>query len=171
MFDVSFPDSLEKYGIVGAFIFAAAAAGGAAWWTSIVSAIEAYRKKKVLKGLLFRPLATSVIFIFPLFAAILVVESTRRELRHAANLLNGDWVNPSQECRYKFTLEVDPRTGRLTKRTPNRFQFIYNVDAVGENFVQHSPRGGTQPVLYERQSPDRLLEISMDGTVMEWRRC
>lgn len=171
-FDVSFPDSLEKYGLFGALVFVALAAGAAIFWSALIGAIEAYQKqrRKRIKAVLFRPLATSVLFFVPLIAAFFIVGSTKADLRRAAEILDGSWRARSLGCDDARRLQVESDLGVLIIQTRDGFRFVNDFEAIDTNFVQVRQRGSLQPTIYERHN-NMMLERFLDGTTRELLRC
>jgi hypothetical protein len=172
-FEVSFPDSLEKYGILGALVFAALAAGAAAWWSSIVKAIEAYQKqrRKRLKAVVFRPLATFLLVLVPLLAAIQIVSAKKADLRRAARLLDGRWDFPASKCRAPNLFRVDQSVGVLVIRTADGFRFIHEFEAIEPRLVQVRQRGVLAPHIYEFGGPNVLVERTLGFNRWELVRC
>lgn len=170
--DFSFPDSLEKYGIVGVLVFAALAAGTAIWWNAMVGAFEAYQKqrRKRLKAVVARPLMTFILVLVPLIAAVQIVAATKKDLRRAARLVDGNWTTHAQGCGYARLFRVDGARGVLVVQTRGRFRFIYDLEAIDQSYVQARARGAAEPRIFERRG-GKLFEISLGGGRWELMPC
>lgn len=159
--EVSYVESLEKYGLVGLVIFSAASVGAAVFWQSLIAAFESWRGGIEVRKLLPRLLAMSLVFLVPLGASWVVVRSTGNELRKAAAIVDGRWRYEVQDCRYAQTYKVQKKAGVLTMESPHGFTFILEIDRVGSDFVQIRPRGSDEISILKREKPDRLVELPL----------
>lgn len=159
--EVSYIESLEKYGLVGLMIFTAASVGAAVWWQSMIAAFEAWRSGTGARKLLPRVLGMFLVFLVPLAASVVVMRSTGKELRKAATIVDGRWRHELQDCRYARTYKLQKKAGVLTMETPHGFTFVFEIDRVGSDFVQVRPRGSSEISILKREAPDRLVEVPL----------
>jgi amino acid transporter len=171
MFEVSFLDWLEKYGTVGTFIFILTAVAGTFWIWTLPKAYEGYRAKRGLATVCITPAIATVFFFGSLYATNRIVSGKNADLDRAASLVEGNWALPvHQRCELQVIVRVNRDAGLLTIRTADRFTFIYEIDAIGDNFVQAHPKGSVTPSLFERRG-NRMIEIPFSGASRELIRC
>jgi hypothetical protein len=159
--EVSYVESLEKYGLVGLMVFSAASVGAAVWWQSMIAAFESWRSGTAIRPLLPRALGMSLVFLVPLVASMAIIRSTGNELRRAAGIVEGRWRHVTQTCAYARTYKLQKKAGILTMETPHGFTFAFEIDRVGSNFVQIRPRGSDDISILKRESEDRLVEVPL----------
>jgi hypothetical protein len=170
MFEVSFLEWLEKYGTVGTLIFIVTAAAGSFWVWSFPKAYEGFKARRGLAAISITPLIATIFFFGSLYATNRVVSGKRDELTRAATLIDGSWSLPVQRCLRKIDMRIDVVAGVLLIKTDNRFTFIYEIDAVGDTFVQAHLRGSNAPSLFDRRG-NALTEIPLEGEHVDLIRC